>query len=202
MQEINLYLLQYLNWLSDNDFIQIFVKIFVDFPIFIIPIFLLWFWLKYTYSNKSLTTEDSSTLQKKEWLMFITYWIILWITVSLLIQQIVHIDRPEEYLSLDNLLMKHLPDASFPSDHATVWMAFLFWVFFAWYKKYFFIFLLPMTFMVISRVIAWVHWPFDILAGTVVWLVSSYIVFSQVSKIKLVKTFNLWIIKILKYIKL
>ena len=200
MQEINLKILKYLNWLWEEIFFQNFVKIFIDTPIFIIPVFLLWYWIYYSYSSNFLSKNVG--YEKKEKLMLITYWIIFWLTISLIIQQIVPINRPEDFLDKSKLLMKHLPDASFPSDHATVWMAFLFWVLFAWYKKLFLIFLLPMLFMILSRVIAWVHWPFDIIMGTFVWLFSSYITFSHISKNKFVKKINLEIIKLLKYIKL
>jgi len=38
----------------------------------------------------------------------------------------VNVDRPEEHLKAGGkLLLDHLPDASFPSDHATVSIAFL-----------------------------------------------------------------------------
>ena len=196
MQEINIYILQLLNWFWSNYFVQIFVKIFVDLPIFILPIFLLWFWLYYNY-------KFEHNIVQKEKLIFIVYWIILWLSISLIIQQIIQVDRPEQHLKAwATLLLDHLPDASFPSDHATVWMAFLFGVLFAGYKKYFFLFLAPISFMVISRIIAWVHWPFDILVWIFIWLFSSYTIFKYFPKIKLVKSFNIWIIKILKYIKL
>jgi undecaprenyl-diphosphatase len=196
MQEINIYILNLLNWLSSNQFIQIFVGIFIDLPIFILPVFLLWFWLYYNY-------KFEHNIVQKEKLIFIVYWIILWLSISLIIQQIIHIDRPEEHLeSWAVLLLDHLPDASFPSDHATVGMSFLFWLLFAGYKKYFFLFLIPMLFMIISRVIAWIHWPFDVLVWTFVWLFSSYLIFSYFPKIKLVKRLNIWIIRLLKYIKL
>lgn len=196
VQELNKDILQLLNWFSDNSFVQYFVKIFVDLPIFILPVFLLWFWLYYNY-------KFEHNIKDKEKLIFIVYGIILWLSTSLIIQQFIQIDRPEQHLKAwATLLLDHLPDASFPSDHATVWMSFLFWVLFAGYKKYFFLFLAPMIFMLLSRIIAWVHWPFDILAGTFIWLASSYIVFKYFPKIKLVKSFNIWIIKMLKYIKL
>jgi membrane-associated phospholipid phosphatase len=43
-----------------------------------------------------------------------------------MIQQVIHVDRPENYLSqAGKLLMNHIPDASFPSDHASVSFAFV-----------------------------------------------------------------------------
>lgn len=198
MQEINIELLQYLNNLSQYSFIDKFVKIFVDGPILLIPIFLLWYWIYYSYTKNKI-----DFFEKKSDLILIFIWIVIWLSISLIIQQIVHIDRPEQHLQAwAKLLLDHLPDASFPSDHATVSIAFVFWLLFAWYKKYFWIFLVLMIFMNISRVIAWVHWPFDILWWSIVWFSWAFVSFKYLKKIKLVKNLNLKIIKLLNYIKL
>lgn len=198
MQEINIELLQYLNNLSQYSFIDKFVKIFVDGPILLIPIFLLWYWIYYSYTKNKI-----DVFEKKSDLILIFVWIVIWLSISLIIQQIVHIDRPEQHLQAwAKLLLDHLPDASFPSDHATVSIAFVFWLLFAWYKKYFWIFLVLMIFMNISRVIAWVHWPFDILWWSIVWFSWAFVSFKYLKKIKLVKNLNLKIIKLLNYIKL
>jgi len=198
MQEINKNLLQYLNWLWENTFISNCVNIFVDAPIFIIPVFLLWMWIYYSFSK-----TEKNVLEKKQKLIYIFYGIVFSLIISLIIQQFIQVDRPEEHLKAwAKLLLDHLPDASFPSDHATVSIAFLAGLFFSWYKKYFWIFLLPIVFMDISRIIAWVHWPFDIIAGSIVWIIGSYISINYLSKIKLVKKLNMEIIKLLNYIKL
>lgn len=198
MQEINIELLQYLNNLSQYSFIDKFVKIFVDGPILLIPIFLLWYWIYYSYTKNKI-----DVFEKKSDLILIFIWIVIWLSISLIIQQIVHINRPEQHLQAwAKLLLDHLPDASFPSDHATVSIAFVFWLLFAWYKKYFWIFLVLMIFMNISRVIAWVHWPFDILWWSIVWFSWAFVSFKYLKKIKLVKNLNLKIIKLLNYIKL
>jgi undecaprenyl-diphosphatase len=207
LKEINIELLNKLNWLTEYSFIQFIVKCFIDLPIFIIPVFLLWFWIYYSYSKKynSLSTKGFKplTIEEKNKLIYIFYWIVFALVTSLLIQQFVHIDRPEQHLKAGaTLLLDHLPDASFPSDHATVSIGFLTWVLLAWYKKSFWIFFVPIIFMNISRIVAWVHWPFDILAGSFVWIICSYLVFSFFPKIKFIRIFNNWVIKILNYIKL
>jgi membrane-associated phospholipid phosphatase len=56
--------------------------------------------------------------------------------------------------------------------------------------------------MNLCRVIAGVHWPFDILAGTIVWIFSAIISFKYLIGNKFVKNINLFIIKTLSYIKL
>ena len=100
------------------------------------------------------------------------------------------------------LLLNHVPDASFPSDHATVSVAFLTSLFLFWYKNIWFIYLPFVIIMIISRVILWVHWPFDIIAWSLVWIFSSFIIFKYISQIKFIKNLNKFIIKIMWYIKL
>ena len=56
--------------------------------------------------------------------------------------------------------------------------------------------------MNLSRILAWVHWPFDIIVWSIIWILASLIVFKYISKIKLVKKLNSEIIKLLNYIKL
>jgi undecaprenyl-diphosphatase len=65
-------------------------------------------------------------------------------------------------------LLDHIPDASFPSDHASVSVAFLTALYLTGYKKVFWAFMPWVILMNLCRVIAGVHWPFDILAGTIV----------------------------------
>jgi undecaprenyl-diphosphatase len=75
--------------------------------------------------------------------------------VTLTIQHFIHFKRPEDYLvGAGKLLINHVPDASFPSDHATVSFAFLSALLFANYKKIFWIFLPFVILMNISRIIA------------------------------------------------
>lgn len=198
MQEINKNLLQYFNSLWELEFFQIFVQIFVDTPIFILPVFLAWHWLYYSFKK-----TQKGIIDKKENLIIVFYWVVLALITSLIVQQFVIVDRPEQHLEAGaKLLLDHLPDASFPSDHATVSIAFITWILLAWYKKSFYILLIPMIFMNLSRIIAWVHWPFDIIAWSIIWILAPLIVFNYISKIKLVKKLNLEIIKLLNYIKL
>lgn len=201
IQNINKELLINLNSLNEFSYIQIIVSYFADLPIFFLPIFLVTYWLYYTF-NKNIKSTQEKYL-KKELLLHILYSVIIWIAISLSIQQFVVIDRPEEALKwIWQLLLNHIPDASFPSDHATVSVAFLTSLFFAWYKKIWLWFSIFVIIMLISRIIIWVHWPLDILAGIFVWIFSSYISFKCLTKINFIKIINKFIIKILSYIKL
>jgi len=58
--------------------------------------------------------------------------------------------------------MFNIPDASFPSNHATVSIAFLTSLFLAKYRIIAFLFLVPAILMNLSRVTMQLHWPFDI----------------------------------------
>jgi undecaprenyl-diphosphatase len=194
IQQINEFWLVYLNWFSENDTIQTLVWFFADAPIFFIPIFLFFTWVILAYKNKS---------EKKEDLLYILYSCILGIIIALLMQQIIHFDRPENYIKNTwKLLLKHIPDASFPSDHATVSFAFLTSLYFANYKKIFFIFLPFAIIMWLSRIIAWVHWPLDIIVWCIIWISSSLIVFNFINKLDIIKKINKLIMKIASFVKL
>lgn len=113
MQDINLFLLQSLNNLTRFDLIASLSSLFADLPIFFLPIFLLYSWISYTYWNKANENKNA--------LLFIFYSCIVAIIISLIIQQFVDIQRPEHAIAAaGKILLKHIPDASFPSDHASV----------------------------------------------------------------------------------
>lgn len=206
LQNINEELLVYLNSLTQFDFIKSITIIFSDFPIFFLPIFLIFYWIHYTYKKTPVVVSDihiTKNLLEKENLLYIVYSVIIWIIISLTIQQFIHIDRPETALEAAwNLILNHLPSASFPSDHATVSVAFLSSLFFAWYKKTWLYFSPFVILMLLSRIMWWVHWPFDILAWSIVWYFSSYITFKYITNIKLINKLNQLIIKTMSYIKL
>ena len=113
--EINKNVWTYLNNFVIENWLEKYVTIFADGPIFFLPIFLLWYRIFYTYKNKN----DN----EKNILIKIFYSAILAVVINLIIQQFFHFDRPE---SIVKPLIEHIPDASFPSDHAAVSFAFLF----------------------------------------------------------------------------
>ncbi len=194
LQKINENLLIYLNSFSKNEFIANMVWIFADLPIFFIPLFLVIAWFYYAYKKNN---------EEKINLILIFYSCFIWVLIALLIQQIIHFDRPENYIEWTwNLLLKHIPDASFPSDHATVGFAFLVSLFFTWYKKIFWIYLPFVILMWLSRVIAWIHWPFDIIAWLIIWIIASIITFYYIKKLEIIKKLNKLILKFASFLKL
>ncbi len=194
LKDFNETWLTLLNSLSKNDVVETLVWIFADAPIFFIPIFLIVTWILVNYKKEH---------NEKTVLLFIFYSTVIWVIIALLIQQIIHFDRPENYINGTwKLLLKHIPDASFPSDHATVSFAFLTSLYFANYKKVFYIFLPFAVLMVISRIIAWVHWPLDIIAWIIIWIFASYITFKFIKKLEITQKINKLILKIASFIKL
>lgn len=191
--ELNKQILIYLNSLWDNIIVENIVKIFADSPIFFLPIFLLTYRIYYSIKK----------IEKKHELLYIFYSCVVAILIAIIIQNIFHVQRPETVINwVWKLLIKHIPDASFPSDHATVSVAFLTWLYLWHYKKTFYIFLPFVIIMNISRIIAWVHWPLDIIIWTIIWIIWALISFKILRKYKFTNKLNNYIIKTTKYIKL
>lgn len=210
MQELNKELLIYLNSFLNYQIVEKITLIFADIPIFFLPIFLIVTWLYYTFSPKYRSDEDQKksnlkekTIKKKKNLLFIFYSCVIAIAINLVIQNLVKIDRPETALQWAwKLILEHIPDASFPSDHAAVSIAFLVSLFFTKYTKIWLLFLVPMILMNISRVILWVHWPFDTIAGIIIWIISAIISFKFLKWNKYIDKFNNFALKVAGIFKL
>ena len=195
MQEYNKEILIYLNSLINNTIIEKIVLIFSDLPIFFLPLFLVYMWLYFTYKEKN----D----EKKNNLLLIFYSTSIAIIFNLILQQFIHMNRPETALEwVWKLILNHIPDASFPSDHATVSASFIIALFLAGYKKTWAIFIIPVILMNFSRVALGVHWPFDIVWWLIVWTISSLFVFKYLKTNKVIIKVNNFIIKTMKYIKM
>jgi len=192
---LNQEILIWLNgFVSNNNIPENLIFFFTDTPIFFIPIFLVWYWLYYNFKNDKINKIE---------LLNIFYSIIIAIIIALIIQQFIQIDRPENYLKWTKaLIMKHLPDASFPSDHATVIFTFTFWLFFTNYKKLWFLFLIFSILMWLARISVWVHWPTDILWWIFLWLFSSFLTFKYLKNLNFLNKLNDFILKLTSYIKL
>lgn len=167
LQNINKEILISLNSLTDIKIIWDIVYVFADAPVFLIPLFLAWYWI-YNRNN-----DD-----EKKKLILTFYSIVFAVLINILIQQFIHLERPETALSgASKMILNHIPDASFPSDHAAVSIAFLTSIFLFWFVRIFLIFLPLFIIMNLSRVIWWVHWPFDVLAWSIIWVISSFIIY-------------------------
>jgi undecaprenyl-diphosphatase len=163
--EYNVSLFRIVNDLSSHPLIAKISPILADGPIFFLPLFLVFLWLYHTFKQKSI--------EKKIELMFLFYCAAIAHFISLTIQLFVDIERPETAIANSGkLLLEHIPDGSFPSDHASVSVAFLTGLCFLGYKKVFYAFMPWVILMLLCRVIVGVHWPFDIIAGTMIGVIS------------------------------
>jgi len=84
--------------------------------------------------------------------------------------------RPRPFIAEPvNLLLRHSSSASFPSGHATFFFALSTLIYL--YDKKTGIFFLVVSFLIsISRVFCGIHWPADILAGSLVGVLSGLII--------------------------
>ena len=200
MWQFNVELFQFINELTRFEIIEIIAPRMADVPIFFLPLFLTSMWLYYTFS-KIYSPDERYNLREN--LMFIFYACVVVYIFSHIIKLFIYVDRPQEAITEAwKLLLYKIPDASFPSDHASISIAFLTAMYFTHYKKIFWIFLPFVIAMNFSRVIAWVHWPTDIMWGLLIWILAGYIGTRVLPQIKFVKKINSLIIKVLSYIKL
>lgn len=93
--------------------------------------------------------------------------------------------RPRPFIAheISQLIAKNAAVGSFPSGHAAFYFALAAAVYF-YNKKWSLAFLSGAILMSISRIIAGVHYPSDILGGAVIGIVSAYSVFYIADKLK------------------
>ena len=188
--EINYSVSKFLSEFVLKNNLQAFVWIFADLPIFFIPIFLVIAWLYYTFKEKNI--------DRKKDLILIFLIPIIWIIINLIIQQVIHIPRPETYIKP---ILSHIPDASFPSDHAVVSFWFLFSLYLFGYKKTFWIYLPFVILMNLSRIAGGVHWFWDIIVGMVIALIVSVLIWRYKNS-KVLKSISEFFVKLASYFKL
>ncbi len=108
--------------------------------------------------------------------------------------------RPRPFLG-DNILplIGHTPTSSFPSGHTAFFFAFS-TIIFLYNKKAGYVFFAVSFLIGFSRVVSGIHWPFDILGGIIVGIITGWALFCLFKKI--LNSFNLEIIKIFKKIRI
>ena len=180
----------YLNNFVINNHLEKIIWLLSDAPIFFLPVFLLAAWLYWTFKEKNNT--------QKENILFIFYSIVSAMIFNAIIKIFVTVDRPE---SLIKPILEHVPDKSFPSDHATVSFSFLFALYAAGYKKTFWLFMPFVVLMNFSRIAGGIHWFWDIIVWMILGLIAVIIIFKNKKNIVLEKL-NSFVFNVMSYIKL
>lgn len=187
--DINNQVAIYLNHFVINNHLQTFIRIFADSPIFFLPIFLIWFWLYYVYKWK---VED------KVRLLYVFYAVVIWVVLNTLFKLFIFEHRPEWIIKP---ILSHVPDNSFPSDHATVSVSFLTALYLFGYKKTFWFFLPFVILMNFARIAGWIHWFFDIIVWMILWILSAFVIYWIKDK-DYTQKLNKFLLKIASFIKL
>jgi len=155
---------------------------------------LVWLWLFWVYKKKDKPKERALILFYSIAFSFLIY-VILNLGLPL---------RPRpETVSAIRPLVDHLPDNSFPSWHAIfAGAAILASFFFCWKKWIIWSVIIISVLMLISRIIAWIHYPSDILVGLIIWFLGSFVIFRLSNKQIFTKYLIPYPIKFAKFFKL
>lgn len=110
--------------------------------------------------------------------------------------------RPETVATIRPLI-DHLPDNSFPSGHAIFAGASVFAAFLYMKKRCItWVLLFTSVFMVLSRVLAGIHYPLDILAGVCIGLIGAFVVYKVREKKFMTDYLLVYPVKIAAFFKL
>lgn len=169
-------LLKHRNYIVNaNESLKHYIPLTADVFVLVYPIYLIIMYLTWIYKKD---------IEYKVWAIYILFSGLLTVVINLWIQFLVDKQRPEQIaLSKDNLIFQHVPSKPFPSDHAavsaTIAMATLIWGIKHKNKGYIiwgcclWVFSIVMS---LSRIAAGVHWPTDIIAGTLVGIFAASII--------------------------
>lgn len=109
--------------------------------------------------------------------------------------------RPET-VSAIRPLVDHLPDNSFPSGHAIFFGASVLAAFYYTRRWIAGVLLVTGAYMVLSRVLAGIHYPGDILAGTIIGLLGAYMIYRMRTTKLMTDYLLLYPVKIAAFFKL
>jgi len=192
----DIFLLKYFRWVvNPSSYIQVeLVKLLADFWVIFVALLLVWLWFFGVYKKKDLPKQKA-------------LWIFYSIAFSFLIYVILNLGLPlrprPETVSAIRPLVDHLPDNSFPSWHAifagaTILASFLF----CWKKWIIWSLVVVLSLMLISRIIAWIHYPSDIFVWLIIWFAGSFVIFKLKDKEVFTKYLMPYPVKLAKFFKL
>ena len=127
---------------------------------------------KYWHEEENLSKKEIIKIWIKESFVFLASAAAAWL-ITFFIKDALHIQRPFLALADANLLFEHGGgEDSFPSGHATFFAALSMAIFF-YHRRVGWIYFLCTFLISLSRVIAGLHFPLDILAGWVIGIASA-----------------------------
>ena len=176
-------LLLFLNeYMKYHNFLLISIPITADVFVFFYPVLLVILYLVGLFKNKDYYKESA---------LWIFWSWVLSMLFNIVVQFFCDKVRPNillwlEYEKIETILHKFLPQSSFPSDHAAMSMGIAVWIILWWTrnkdKKFIYIWIVFVLFSLItwvSRVMAGVHRPTDIIAWSIIWILIPVILFQK-----------------------
>ena len=155
------WLISWNNFANSSPFWGGLFKFCGEYLIYIIPVFLVIFWIYETRSKKAGLAALFSAL--------------LSVAFTNIIGRIINRPRPFELENIRELFF-HRPTYSFPSDHAAVLFAIAFSLYFSGYKRLFWTMLVIAIVISLSRIATGIHFPSDVIAGAILGILCSWII--------------------------
>ncbi|MFA6090875.1 MAG: phosphatase PAP2 family protein [Candidatus Gracilibacteria bacterium] len=144
------------------------IHIGADIEVFLVMLILVGLWLYGVYKKNNQYKVDALMMLYSIGFAFVIYIIL---NLGLPFRP-----RPES-VSAIRPLVDHLPDNSFPSGHGIFAGASVFAAFFYTRRSIAWVLLITGIVMVLSRVLAGIHYPGDIIVGYMIGLIGTYIVY-------------------------
>ncbi|MDO8659441.1 MAG: phosphatase PAP2 family protein [Candidatus Parcubacteria bacterium] len=129
------------------------------------------------FHHEVLSSKNPFAVLKQKWkeISLVFFVSIGARVVTEVLKYLIHADRP--FIKLQNVFSL-FPETgySFPSGHATFFMALAFALYFS-HKKVGYVFMFFALLIGLARIVGGVHFPIDILGGFIVGFLTSYIVY-------------------------
>ena len=167
IEDINIYLFKHINALAGkNQLLDTSMIFSAQYLVYLVPLLLFYLWFR-----------NSGNEEDRKISMFVFLSALVSLLFAMGISAVYYHPRPFA-LGLGTTLIRHAPDSSFPSDHATVMFAGSFsLLFFGKYRREGALFLILALLVGFSRVFCGIHFPLDILGSFIVSLVVSSALF-------------------------
>jgi undecaprenyl-diphosphatase len=164
-----------------------------DIQVILVMIILVGLWLSGTYTKNDQPKRDALMIFYSIGFAFFVY---LFLNLGLPIRP-----RPET-VSAIRPLIDHLPDNSFPSGHGIFAGASTIAAFFYTRRWLAWILLITGIIMILSRVLAGIHYPGDIIVGYILGIIGSSVIYRLKDKKYITDYLLVYPIKIAQFLKL